>query len=387
MIAYNRNWLDNLLVQQQLEDAWNENFITKEEFAASRKMYSTGFYSNNIFIRIGLFILTIVIATFSMGLISLIFLSALNENIFGILLFFFGLICYAVLEIMVQRKHHYKSGVDDALIWASATCFIGGLNVATTISPTGNAILIFIIALYFLLRFTSALMGVIAVLVLFALVFLVYSKFGLFAKATISFLLLIIAAGTYLFTKKLSQQNAYRHYKNAFILIGVTTLICIYAVVNYCIVREARIELFGLNLKEGEGIPLGWLFWFFTFIIPFVYIFRGLQKKDVVLLRVGLLLAAAIVFTIRYYYAVLPLELVMVIGGLVLILIAYAVIQYLQKPKHGFTYTINTDKNLLDKINLEGIVIAETFTPVQPADSNTSFGNGSFGGGGASGDF
>jgi len=129
------------------------------------------------------------------------------------------------------------------------------------------------------------------------------------------------------------------------------------------------------------------LFWFLTFIIPCFYVLWGLQKKDVLLLRVGLLLVAAIVFTIRFYYTVLPIEVVMTLIGLILIGIAYAVTQYLKEPKYGFTFAASTDKYLFDKINVEAIVIAETFTAVQPIDNNTSFGGGSFGGGGASGDF
>jgi hypothetical protein len=106
-----------------------------------------------------------------------------------------------------------------------------------------------------------------------------------------------------------------------------------------------------------------------------------------VLLRVGVILLAAIVFTVPYYHAVLPLEIAMTVGGLILMGIAYALIQYLQQPKNGFTYEAIADKHLLDKMNIEAIVIAETFTAVQPADNHTGFGGGSFGGGGSSGYF
>ena len=387
MIAYNKEWLDNLLIQHEVENAYNENFISKVEFAAAQRKYSTSFYSPNIFIRIGLFILTIIIGGFSLGLISLIFLSASNENGFGILIFIFGLVCYCGLELMVKQKHHYKSGVDDALMWTSGGCVIAGLNLVINISPAANALLIFIVSLSLLLRFANALMAVIVILALLSFVFLVYIKLGVFAKATISFLLTIVAAAIYFFNRKLSGKIRYRHYKNAFMLIEVTALICIFFAVNYFVVRETSIAMFNLVLKAGDSIPLGWLFWCFTFIIPSLYILRGLQKKDTVLLRVGLLLVAAIVFTVRYYHTLLPIEITMTMVGLVLIGIAYVVTQYVKEPKYGYTNAASADKHFLDKINIEALVIAETITTVQPIENNTSFGGGSFGGGGATGDF
>ena len=77
----------------------------------------------------------------------------------------------------------------------------------------------------------------------------------------------------------------------------------------------------------------------------------------------------------------------MTVGGLLLTAIAYGLIQYLREPKNGFTYQLGFDKHLLDKMNIEALIIAETFTTTVPAENNTGFGGGSFGGGGASGDF
>lgn len=388
MIAYNTQWLDNVVIQRELLDACNENFISKEEKETAGKLYADGFYKPNIFIRIGLFILTVVIVSFSTGLVSLVLLSsAKNETVFALLLILSGSIAYSALELMVQHKHHYKSGVDDALLWMSGICIVSGLNVAVTISITANSIIIFVIALYFLLRFANALMGVLVTLSLLAITFLSYSKWGAIAKATTPFLLMLLAASIYFFANNLSRKISLRHYKNGLILIQIVSLIAAYTVVNYFVVRNGIIAMFNLDLKDGEGIPLGGLFWFFTFFIPFVYIFRGIQKKEVVLLRVGLLLVAAIVFTVRYYHTVLPLEIAMTVGGLILIAVAYALIQFLKQPQYGFTYEVLDGKHLPDKINIEALIIAETFVPPQPADNINGFGGGSFGGGGARGDF
>ncbi len=386
MIAYNTNWLDNLQVQQQLEEAAAVNCITKEEKEVASAKYSVGFYTPNIFIRIGLFILTVVIASFSLGLLSLTLLSGGGEKSFAVVLFVLALAAYFALEVMVERKNHFQSGTDDALIWITGACIIGGINMLGDISPAANALITLLIAAYFLVRFIHPLMGILAVLALLAFVLLSLGTAGNFAKAAMPFVLFIISVIFYFIAQNLSKKVAFRFYKDAFTFMKITALLCIYISVNYCAVREASINMFHLDLEKNDELPFGWIFWFFTIFIPIVYIYWGIKKKEVVFLRVGLLLVAAIIFTVRYYYAVMPMEIAMASGGAILITGAYLLIQYLRQPINGFTSEAIADNQMQGKLNIEALVIAETFSGVTPASDN-NFGGGNFGGGGASGDF
>jgi hypothetical protein len=97
-------------------------------------------------------------------------------------------------------------------------------------------------------------------------------------------------------------------------------------------------------------------------------------------------LVAGAIFTIRYYYHILPAELAMIIGGCILIAGAYGLIRYLQTPKHGFT-SIAPDEpkpHPLQNLPVESLILAETFksTPTQPSDQPPHFGGGSGGGSG-----
>jgi hypothetical protein len=107
----------------------------------------------------------------------------------------------------------------------------------------------------------------------------------------------------------------------------------------------------------------------------------------VILIRVGLLLVAAIVFTVRYYYSIWPMEVLMAVGGIFMIGLAWVLIRYLHEPKHGFTYKETDSRHVMDKMNVESLVLAETFSQVPAAEAGTKFGGGSFGGGGSSGEF
>lgn len=385
MIAYNNNWLNNLQVQQQLEEAAAKNCISKEEKAAAIAAYSSGFYTPNIFIRTGLFILTVVIALFSIGLMALTLSGGGGENIFGGLLLFFSAASYAALELMVRQKHHYKSGTDDALLWITGTCIICGFNLITEISATGNMMILFVIGTCFFLRFANAIMGILVPIAFLSIVFLSMGNAGNFSKTATPFILMLLAAVIYFVSKYLLKQQPCSNYKSPLTFMKITALIMIYAAGNYYAVSEASLQLF--HQQQEAAIPFGWLFWFLTFFIPIVYIFRGIQKKDIVLLRVGLLLLAAIVFTVKYYYALAPIEIEMALGGSILIVIAYVLVQYLQQPKYGFTSTAPADQQMTDKLNIEALIIAETYGGVQEGNNAINFGGGGFGGGGASGDF
>ena len=171
MIAYNKIWLDNLATRETIKDAFYANAISAAEKEAAETIFPVGFYSPNIFIRIGLFILTFVIACFSLGLFSLIFLDSIEQTMGGLTIFF-GLLAYGALEFFIHTKHHYRSGVDDALLWITGICIVAGINLLGDISSAGNALIIFVLATYFFLRFTDMLMCAIAGLALLAVVLL-----------------------------------------------------------------------------------------------------------------------------------------------------------------------------------------------------------------------
>jgi hypothetical protein len=105
------------------------------------------------------------------------------------------------------------------------------------------------------------------------------------------------------------------------------------------------------------------------------------------LLRVGLLLIAATVVTVCYYYQVLSLEAIMCLSGLLLIGVSYAFIRYLKQPKKGFTYEALHGSKLIDKLQVESIIIAQTFGQPAQEHGHTKFGGGTGGGAGATGNY
>ncbi len=387
MIAYNKDWLNNRMVRKEADSASSEQSINEQECKAIYAAYPVGFYTPNIFVRIGLFVLTVVIAVFTLGLFSLMMLGNIEKQ-FGGLLIFFGILLYVALEIMVSKKH-FQSGVDDALLWMAPIALMAGLNQLGHLTGLMNAVIVFVLSLILSVRFIDRLMAAVCSLALLAMIFFILADMGAIGKSIAPFVLMLAALLIYLFAKKLSTREDWKHYANGFLFITIVALLALYFAGNYFVVREASISMFDMQLKDGEQIPFGWIFWIFTICIPIAYIVSGIQQKDRVLLRVGLLLVSVMVFTVRYYYHLIPAEIAMIIGGALLIILSYVLIKYLKEPKYGFSSVEDASASAIDKLQLESLVIVQGFSgaPSGPDEAGTAFGGGSGGGGGASADF
>jgi len=386
MIAYSPTAIHNLFVREQAAEALGQQCLPQAEYEAILTRFPVIFYSPNLFIRIGLLILTLVISLFSFGIGVLLFKASSDTFLAGLAIFF-ALLAFAALEYMVKNNKHFRSGVDDALLWGAAGALFGGISYITKPDDLSNCILIFMIALYSTFRFADRLMSFVAFIALMGVVFFASIKLGDSVKTFLPFLIMGVTALVYFVVKRLKSFTDNHLYQQCLKIIPIASMMGFYAGGNYFIVREFSNELFNLHLAAGASIPFGWLFWALTLIIPVIYLGRGIQQRNGVEIRVGLLLMAAIVFTVRYYHAILAIEVWMSLGGVVLILTAFGLTRYLKSPKHGFTNIEFGSADAVANSQIESLIISSTFNS-QPANiGGTKFGGGDFGGGGSSGEF
>ena len=309
---------------------------------------------------------------------------------FGGVTLIFSILLYVALELFISKQNHYHSGLDDALLWMSMGFIIAAANLLLArIPPLGQSVLVCILALYSTLRFANSFMSGIGFLSLLAIVFYMVLPFGNVGKATMPFLMMIVSLITYLLLVKNKKSEKTTYYHSCFVITEVISLITLYCSVNYFVVREVSNAMFDLRLAEGQTIPGGWLFWLITCVVPPVYLIRGIMKKDAVELRVGLLLMAATFFTIHHYYPVAPVEISMTVAGIIMIVAAYFVTKYLESPKYGITSKESNDPGLPGMLQLEALIIAQTFhqSPADSSGPHVEFGGGSGGGGGATGQY
>ncbi len=385
MIIYNGQWLQNNLVQQEAAAAYADNLITQSEKDAAIQFYPSHFYSPNIFIRIGLFILTVLITSFTLGLFFMFFTDGYGEKSIGIQCIFFGIAAGIAAEWIVRAKHHRQSGVDDALMWMCGILLIAGINLLTTVSAITNAWIILCLALYFTIRFADRLMAGVLATAIPALIFLIIIQWPA-GRLLAPFVLMATAALIYIGAGKIKTAEKSIYYRPCVTVIELTALMIFYIAGNYYAVSEAQKEFFNAGSYTTHSIPFGWFFWACTFLIPLVYIFRGMQKKDLLLIRTGAVLCAAAVYTFRFYYHVFAPEIAMIVAGTGCILLSWWLGRLLQQGRAGFTSRQKRNHYNAGIEDLEAIIIADTAAGDASAP-NTNFGGGSFGGGGASAEF
>jgi hypothetical protein len=216
------------------------------------------------------------------------------------------------------------------------------------------------------------------------LIFYLSFEGGGAVRQLIPFVMIIIFAGIYFVTSKFKEQKECEKWEYCLIIIEAFSLLVIYAAGNYLVVRELSISMMDLQLQEGEDIPLAWLFYFLTVTIPIGYLYFGIRRKDVVLIRVSLVALAFAVFTFKYYFSLGHHEITLTLAGIILTGVAIGLFRYLKTSRNGFT----ADNILSEKwgnANVSAYLFSQTLGG-NKAPEHVETG-GSFGGGGSTDSF
>lgn len=341
----------------------------------------SGLYTPSVFARVGLCLLTSVIVLAVLGLAFLVVASGSTSSAgYGILCLFVGLVCYAVLEVFVQLKGHFRSGVDDALLFASVTLVCVGIAVAQNTEPgTLTWVAYGLICGYAVLRFGDRLMTLCALGCFLAAIF--FSTLGHTADYLGIGLLAALSLSLDLLALRMDKEAFAKPYRGCLLVLRYASLLTLYASVNYYFV----LEVYTYDIAVAPSAATG-VFWITTDALPILYIIIGLRGRSRPALHVGMVTAAATIFTYRHYHPLLPLAEAMTLAGLLLIGAAWGLIHYLKEPKGGIT----SEALGAGATGLELLAVTQAFGArgvVPPAHDGTSFGGGSFGGGGAGGDF
>jgi hypothetical protein len=386
MIAYNRETLDNRHIQQQAKEALAKKIITEAEYQRIREAYPYKLYSPNIFIRFGLFLLTVLIVTGALGIFMLATEVRHDLNI-GIVLIVWGIAAYGALEFFIHNRRQYQSGIDDALLWMAGILVFGGINWALQENLTDilESTIVLILATWGVLRYADRLMALVAYCALIDLIFHLLIPRVPFGRDILPFLVMAVSAITWFCCMRLEKAESLRHYHSCLGMLRQATLLGFYLSGNYYIVQNINAYISG----GSAPVKWSWLWWAFTFAVPVIYLVSGIRKKDRVLLCTGLVLIAAAILTFRYYHHILSVEAAMTVAGGILLVVAYCLVRYLRIPKNGFTSDAPDEPHPLKDLPIETLLIAETFKsiPAQPSDQSARFGGGSGGGAGAGGTY
>lgn len=401
MIAYNKTLLSNLRINKTAKRWFANGLISAEQMAKVLHNYKIDYFKPNIFIKIGLFIFSFFIIGAALGLYSLFTMAVYSsgeDTIQGygvITCLLFATACFFFLEKFIQWRSWYSNGMDDALLYNGLGFVLSMIIIVMSdhLNDENAFLLVCVIYLPFLvtavLRYADRVVTIAAVVCSYIIFFLTIMKIGPAAKFVMPFAFMILSAIYYYGCWKLMNVTAAINYKKCLVVLKIIALIVFYASGNYFVIRESSYEFLKMELGLGEDIPMAFVFYVFTAIVPLAYLFFGLKRKDKLLVWVALLLIAVSVLTFKYYFSLGHPEVTLTIAGLTMMGVAYGSIKYLATDKHGITFKDDPNEDNFFKTNAEALLIAQNFS--QPVVQNTSggvqMGGGEFGGGGSGNKF
>lgn len=390
MIAYNKTKFSDLILLEQAKKWKRVNLIDQEIFRAIVEAKWNAYKRSNIFLRAGVFILTYILASSSIGLVFLFF-HLDHEQVIGFFLLLFGAISIAALEYFIRSKNVFNTGIDESLLYFSIGLILGGITAMFKLYDLHNFSLVLCLMscpllVLAVIRYVDKLLAVCAWLVFLGILFFgIPDWFGMtVAKITLPFLTILMSLAAYNFIVGLRNKFALRFYEGCFNWLIYTTLITFYAGGNYFVVRELSTSFFDVEIKPGDDIPMAWFFYAFTILVPVGMVLSGMLKRNKPFLICGMLLCAAAVATIRYYYSIMPIEVALILGGTVMIVLAVAAYFLYKKKNAGITFEEDHTSNPLISKDLEAIFISQVMRQ-HILTPEIKYGGGEFGGGGAGG--
>ncbi len=379
MKAYNETWVENLANKLSFIEWFKKGLISQAELEKCNEEVAEDFYDPNWFIKIGLFLFTGIAISFSSG-IFLALLGVGSDNItMGVFLVIFSVLAVIVLEHFIKRNKLYRSGIDNALLYSAIGFLFTGIlsffnfDLIDYLYP----LLFLVMLIPALIRYADPLVSFGAFVSVFFFIFLFSNTFS-WGKTLLPFIMITLSAAAYFISKS---QKKIIYYADAQFVIETMALAVFYLSGNYFVVREANALL--NNQSPSVEIPFSVIFWIFTFLVPFIYLYLGAIKKQRNAIIMGLLGIGFSVFTYRSYYSVMPIEWALTLGGAILIGVSVFCIKYFKTPK----FNLSSEAEELGKLQkLETILVAQAFQ-TKTSDDTFKFGGGDAGGAGADGKY
>ena len=373
--TYNERWVENLVIQEKGKSWLNTNLLSTAQFEQLLAAFPASFYRPGTFVKIGLFLFTLLGGSFFAGFLSLFFIENAQQKTFAVLGIMCAIFYYAALEYFIRRRHLFHSGIDNALLYLANGSAIASLYILFDgLEIWQYCIIAFLMNTLTALRYADLFTVFLALVSLFVCFTSIVFKFPA-GKLLMPFALMLFSVAIFL----LNKNKLRSYYSGCQRLVKIFTVFVFYLAGNYYVVREGNALLAGFSIDNAPQIPFAVLFYVLTALIPILYGIIGLKYKDRIFLIAGLISAGISCFTYRYYFDVIPVAIFLILTGTVLVAISAFAIHYLKIPRYGVSDESVVDRNTT---GIESIVIAHEFGQ-SPEATGIKFDGGSFGGGGA----
>lgn len=130
MRAYTAADQEALRAGDLLKDWAGEGLLTAEQHQRMESETICGLRTTNIFLRLVLFLFTLIVVCAAVSLFFTVFLSQSSQSTIGAFLLIFSALVYAAAESAVSEARLYRHGIEEALGLSAIGLFCAGLQVA-----------------------------------------------------------------------------------------------------------------------------------------------------------------------------------------------------------------------------------------------------------------
>jgi NADH:ubiquinone oxidoreductase subunit K len=399
MRLYSESSEETLRARKLLTEWVGEGLLSKAQYQLLEKETVSDLRTTNIFLRLVLFLFTLISVGAAVGLFFVVFVSHSSEKTDGVILMIFAAVCYAAAEVAVSQARLYRYGIEEAL----AVCSVGFLCVGMLLAFFGGGL--------FWSKPDAAQFLVPAAGAVFSL--WIWRRFGLdyaFLAAMIFVVFLpdhwtssreaqhLIVAAFYAtglgVVATARSRHRFDYLEEAYSLVEAFLWLGIYLAIN--------LQLSSLNLRDHwwDGTraalefsqPFYWGTWVLTWCLPPIVLARGIRQKDRPIIAVGAIIAVLTFVCNKPYLDWHRHTWDPILLGILLTSSAVFIRRWLARGpggiRHGFTALRMSEKDKqLINVGSAGLgLLSPTPTP-QPSSPDFHFGGGHSGGGGASSDF
>jgi hypothetical protein len=400
---YSASSEETLLAGKLLTDWAGEGFITKQQYQLLKQETVSEFRTTNIFLRLVLFLFTLISVGAAVGLFFEVFLSRPSDQTSGVFFLIFAAVCYAAAEVAVSQGRLYRYGIEEALAVCSVGFLCAGMqftlfngihyspksDTAQFLVPAAGAVF----SLWIWRRFglTYAFLA--------AMIFVVFLP-GDWTSSHSAQHLLVAAFYTIGLAGVAAVRSRHRfdYLDEAYSLVEALLWLGVYLALN---LRLSSLNLFeqwwwsGIHATSEFPRPLYWATWVLIWCLPPIVVARGVRQKDRPVIAVGAIVAILTLISNKSYlgwprHTWDPMLLGIWLTGVAVFLRRWLV----RGPggiRHGFTAErlSGKDKRWMNMGSTGfGLLSPHSITPAaQTSSPDFRFGGGQSGGGGASSDF
>jgi hypothetical protein len=400
MRLYSASSEETLRARKLLTDWVGEGFLSKAQYQLLEQETASELRTTNIFLRLVLFLFTLISVGAAAGLFFVVFVSHSSEQTDGVFLLIFAAVCYAAAEVAVSQARLYRYGIEEAL----AVCSVGFLCVGMQsalfsgglYSPKPAQFLVpaagIVFSLWIWRRFGLSYAFLAAMIFVFflpgywtssreaqRLIVAAFYATGLVAVATVR------------------SRHHFDYLDEAYSLVEAFLWLGIYLTIN--------LQLSSLNLSAqwwggtraaSEFVrPFYWKTWVLIWCLPPIVLTRGVRQKDRFIIAVGAIIAILTFVSNKPYLGWQRHTWDPMLLGILLTSVAVFIRRWLARGpggiRRGFTATrlLEKDKHWINSGSAGfGLLSPNSITPApQTSSPGFHFGGGQSGGGGASSDF